>query len=105
VQEWLGHADPSFTLRTERGEFEWAVGALQTAVEVVVEQQVAKMLEWRELGSLGDAIGDVLVRSYRFTDGRFKALWAALTGDTPEILAHEQRWWSGYMEHVRLRVS
>jgi hypothetical protein len=87
----------------ERGEFEWAVVALQTAVEVVVEQRVAQMLEWRELGSLGDAIGDVLVRNYRFTDGRFKALWAALTGDTPETLAREQGWWSGYMEHVRLR--
>jgi hypothetical protein len=87
----------------ERGEFEWAVVALQTAAEVILEQEVARMLAWRKLGSLGDAIGDVLVRNYRFTDGRFKALWAALTGDTSEKLAREQGWWNGYMTHVRLR--
>jgi hypothetical protein len=40
----------------ERGDFEWAVVALQTASEVALEQHVARMLEWRELGSLGGAI-------------------------------------------------
>lgn len=86
----------------QRGDFEWAVVALQTASEVALEQHVARMLEWRELGSLGGAI-ESLGWTYRFDDGRFKKLWAALTGDSAEKLSREESWWSAYAGHIKLR--
>jgi hypothetical protein len=44
-----------------------------------------------------------LVWTYRFDDGRFKKLWAALTGDSAEKLSREESWWSAYAGHIKLR--
>ena len=57
------------------GRHDFAVISAQTALEIYLELEVARLLEWRRLGSLGMASYDTLVRNYTFTDGRLRALW------------------------------
>jgi hypothetical protein len=85
-----------------QGRYEFAVIGLQTALEVYLELTVVGLVKWREVGSLGDAIVDKLVRNYRFDDGRFQALWYGLTGDDGRKLKTED-WWDAYTNHVDLR--
>src|SRR4051794_31504958 len=99
----LGLDDPRhFELLTsamqllEDGNYDFAVISVQTALEVYLELEVARLLSWRRLGSLGMAIYDTLVRNYVFTDGRLQALWYALTGDDIGKIKKEQGWWAHY---------
>jgi hypothetical protein len=79
--------------------------SLQTALEVYLELEVARLLEWRRLGSLGQVIYDRLVPSYTFTDSRLQALWFALTGDNIQTIKKTEEWWAGYALHIKLRHS
>lgn len=87
-----------------KGQYDFAVIGSQTALEVYLELEVARLLEWRRLGSLGPAILDTLVRSYTFADGRLQVLWHALTGDDMRKIK-AQDWWRGYPAHLDLRHS
>jgi hypothetical protein len=85
----------------EAGRFDYATIAVQTAVEIYVEQRVRMILAWRQLGPLEDWILKQFGgRPYNFRSDRLKGLWRALTRD--EINKHGE-WWSRYMEHVQRR--
>jgi hypothetical protein len=95
-----------FELLTIAGEFihakrfDYAVIAVQTAVEIYVEQRLAMILEWRNLGPLGEVITRTLLRPpYNLRDDRSRTLWTSLTRD--EIQRHE--WWQRYTKHVDRR--
>ena len=89
----------------EQGRYDFAVIGLQTALEVYLELTVVRLVKSREIGSLGDAIVDTLMRSYRFDDGRFQALWYGLTGDDfkKQETKRTQDWWKSYAAHTKLR--
>ncbi len=86
----------------EDERFDFAVVALHSATEIYFEERISTLIQWRELGSLGDVILDVLVRNYRLTDGRAQALWQALTGARIGTVKH-QSWWDGYVLNGKLR--
>jgi hypothetical protein len=86
----------------EAGRFDYATIAIQTAVEIYVEQRVRTILAWRQLGPLEDwVLKQFDGRPYNFKTDRLRDLWCALTRD--EINKHE--WWSRYMEHVQRREN
>jgi hypothetical protein len=105
------HVDPSENPREseliliaaefiEAKRFDYATIAIQTAVEIYVERCVLQILDWRELGPLGEVITDKLLSGpYHFKDDRFKAVWRSLTRD--EI--QRQDWWANYLKHVERR--
>jgi hypothetical protein len=107
----LGLDDPRhFELLTsamhllDEGRYDFAVLSLQTALEIYLERQIARLLEWRRLGSLGQVIYVSLVRNYWFPDRRLQALWCGLTGDDIKAI-NTQGWWAGYCLHRKLRNS
>lgn len=83
----------------EAKRFDYATIAIQTAVEIYVEQRLSQILAWRNLGPLGDFITDV-VRPYTFKNSRLRALWTSLTRDS---IQQQDEWWSDYLEHVKRR--
>lgn len=87
----------------EAGRFDYATIAIQTAVEIYVEQRMRTILAWRQLGPLEDWILKQFDgRPYNFKNDRLRSLWRALTRD--EINKHDE-WWSPYMEHVQRREN
>jgi len=86
------------------GRYDFAVISSQTALEVYLELEVARLLSWRRLGTLGPAILDTLVPSYTFVDSRLQALWYALKGDDMRAVK-AQDWWRNYPAHLALRNS
>lgn len=86
----------------EAKRFDYATIAIQTAVEIFVEQQLLMIIGWRNLGPLGDLVTGQFVRPpYNFRDARLRALWTALTAD--KIEGHDKTWWPSYNEHVKRR--
>jgi hypothetical protein len=84
----------------EAKRFDYATIAIQTAVEIYVERCVLQILDWRELGPLGEVITDKLLSGrYHVKDDSFKAVWTSLTRDKIQ----RQDWWANYHEHLGRR--
>jgi hypothetical protein len=87
------------------GRHDFAVIGAQSAQEIYLELEIARLLEWRRLGSLGTEIAGTLVRQYTLIDGRLRALWYALTGDDfrDKPFRNTLGWWTDYAKHLDLR--
>lgn len=84
--------------------YDFAVIAVQTALETYLELRTAEIVRWHDLGDVGDVISDRLVSKYTFRDGRFMALWEALTGDgKAQVKAALGGSFESYDAHAKVR--
>jgi len=79
-------------------EFGLAVVTAQTACEVLTEQVFTVAFAKKGVGFLADSVGD-LFQSYNLNNSKLRAVYQALTAD----VVTNQRFWSGYVEHVARR--
>ncbi len=84
--------------------YDFAVISVQTSLETYLELRTAEIVRWHDLGDVGDVISDRLVSKYTFLDGRFMALWEALTGDgKAQVKAALGGSFEAYKAHTKVR--